>query len=390
MSGYAGADRINGYAGNDSLYGGDGNDRIWGGAGYDFISGDAGNDIISGGVGIDTASYASAGAAVAVNLGISVAQDTLGGGIDRLTSIENLVGSGFADQLTGNKGANGITGGGGDDTVIGLEGNDVLAGGDGNDLLDGGVGADTASYSDSSARVVVKLGIVGAQKTGGGGTDTLVSIENAFGSDYDDKIVGSDGANIIWGGAGADSIAGGDGNDKLYGSYGPGFFADGRNVLNGGAGNDLLVGAFNPDTLVGGTGNDTLVGQEDSDSLTGGTGADRFVLAYDLYSGTDLIVDFSAKQHDKIALSLAKNTDDAFAFAAGAGGKLTADEFYSAAGATNAQDASDRIIYDSTTGALYYDPDGNLAGGIDAFQIAQLGSGTTHPALTLADFVIVA
>lgn len=50
---------------------------------------------------------------------------------------------------------------------------------------------------------------------------------------------------------------------------------------------------------------------------------------------------------------------------------------------TAALDANDYLIYDSTTGALFYDPDGNGAGG--AVQFAVL---STNLALTNLDFVV--
>ena len=53
--------------------------------------------------------------------------------------------------------------------------------------------------------------------------------------------------------------------------------------------------------------------------------------------------------------------------------------FYSAAGATSAHDSTDRIVYNTTTGALFYDADGNQAGGDDAVQFAVLDN---HPTLT--------
>ena len=57
--------------------------------------------------------------------------------------------------------------------------------------------------------------------------------------------------------------------------------------------------------------------------------------------------------------------------------------FYSAAGATAAHDADDRIIYNSTTGDLYYDWDG--AGGNAAQPLATLKG---HPTLTAADITV--
>ena len=68
-----------------------------------------------------------------------------------------------------------------------------------------------------------------------------------------------------------------------------------------------------------------------------------------------------------------------------AAGTLAASAFWSGAGATSAHDADDRVVLDTTTGALYYDADG--AGGMAAVQFATLVGvvGT----LTNADFVMV-
>jgi Ca2+-binding RTX toxin-like protein len=62
-------------------------------------------------------------------------------------------------------------------------------------------------------------------------------------------------------------------------------------------------------------------------------------------------------------------------------GNISAGEFVIG---TAAQDANDRIIYDSDTGALYYDSDGN--GGTAAIQFATLNTGL---GLTYLDFFVV-
>jgi Ca2+-binding RTX toxin-like protein len=49
-----------------------------------------------------------------------------------------------------------------------------------------------------------------------------------------------------------------------------------------------------------------------------------------------------------------------------------------------AHDANDHVVYDQATGALFYDANGNQAGGVTLFAIL-----TTKPVLTAADFVVV-
>ena len=69
--------------------------------------------------------------------------------------------------------------------------------------------------------------------------------------------------------------------------------------------------------------------------------------------------------------------------AAKTAGALAATEFCVA---TAAHDADDSIIYNRSTGALFYDKDGT--GAISAVQIATIGA-SSHPALTYADFSVV-
>jgi VCBS repeat-containing protein len=185
--------------------------------------------------------------------------------------------------------------------------------------------------------------------------DTITLTNNDFsyidGQSGGDTITGP--GIVVDGNAGIDTFVGNNGND----------------VLSGGAGNDKLSGNENGDTLTGGAG---------ADLLTGGNGNDffRFSLTTE---GIDTITDFS---------NSGGGNDDAFQLAAAGfgaiGAALDAAEFLSAAGATAATTAAHRIIYNTTTGDLYYDADGT--GGTAAVQIAVLGGA---PTLTIADFVIV-
>ena len=139
----------------------------------------------------------------------------------------------------------------------------------------------------------------------------------------------------------------------------------GANVLNGGAGND---------TVNGGSGNDWLNGGLGNDMLTGGSGYDTFLFNAPLNAANaDRVTDFYAPR-DTFQL------DDAV-FSALTTGTLARGAFYEGAAA---HDASDRIIYDSTTGALIYDSNGNADGG--ATQFATLNTGLN---LARWDFVVV-
>ena len=67
--------------------------------------------------------------------------------------------------------------------------------------MDGGAaGSDTASYADATAGVTVNLAITTAQNTVGAGVDTLASLENLIGSNFNDTLTGTTAANILNGG----------------------------------------------------------------------------------------------------------------------------------------------------------------------------------------------
>jgi Ca2+-binding RTX toxin-like protein len=316
----------------DYLGGDNGSNALYGGAGNDILDGPGGDDFMYGGLGADTVYYNHAVSGVTVNLASTSAQNTGGGGIDVLQSIESLYGSDYGDTFTGNQLSN---------TLIGSLGDDTLQGGLGNDLLYGGDGIDTASYAAATGDVRVSLAITAAQSTLAAGTDTLSGIENLTGGAYNDTLTGDGGHNVLTGNAGNDVLAGGLGDDTLYGgagsdtanyaaaatavtvnlsltaaqdTHGAGIdtlssienitgsthddiltgsaqvnsIAGGNgndtidagssnDTVDGGSGNDILKGAGGDDTLIGGAGTDTLTGGAGADTLTGGTQADHFV-----------------------------------------------------------------------------------------------------------------
>ncbi|NML15005.1 calcium-binding protein [Azohydromonas caseinilytica] len=251
-------------------------DTLTGSAANNWFRLGGGNDTVDGGAGTDVVMYEDAGAAVSVNLATGAASGATIGA-DKLTGIEAVHGSGWADTITLGASPYGsyVFARAGNDTVTGGSGGDLIYGGSGADRLDGGAGIDTASYLEgayepSNAKPQTGLGVVASLATGTardlwGDTDTLFNIENLEGSALGDALTGNAGAN----------------------------------ALNGNAGND---------TLAGGAGNDILTGGAGLDVLTGGEGADRFVFATlgDFNGITaaacDLVNDF-ARGVDRIDLS---------------------------------------------------------------------------------------
>ena len=298
LEGSSGADTLVGDGQANKLWGWGGADTLKGKGGDDELHGGAGGDTMDGGADTDTASYrwAKSGVAVDLNAGTGSRGDARG---DRLSNIENLVGSQHGDTLKGDGGANVIEGLDGADTIEGLAGADTLRGGGGADTLRGGDNADTLEGGEG-----------GDTLEGGGGADTLIGGDGADtldGGAGDDRLEGGDGNDTLRGGDNADTLIGGDGGDVLEGGEGddtlyggsPDNLADrsaryslvrnaeggwerryfhNRNILRGGGGDDtlhggrtsLMEGGRGDDTLIGGAGADTLRGGDDDDTLIGG------------------------------------------------------------------------------------------------------------------------
>ncbi len=222
------------------------------------IDGKDGRDLLDGGDGYDTATYAAAVGGITLSLSVSGPQDTGGAGTDTLKSIENLIGSAFADRLTGTDATNTISGGRGADVLVGLGGNDTLDGGAGADTLFGGAGDDTYKVDNRGDGVSENSGPTGADPADAGGHDLVVSMAsyNLAGSggvkfvedltlDGSTSIngTGNDLANEITGNRGNNYLSGGAGNDTLISN-------GGNDVLDGGGGDDKLYGNYGNDTYV--------------------------------------------------------------------------------------------------------------------------------------------
>jgi Ca2+-binding RTX toxin-like protein len=391
LYGLEGADTLDSGQGSDTLIAGSGDDSLSGGSGSDSLEGGAGNDTLSGGneadtmvggEGDDTYYYGGTGDVIVENsdegidLVIAKATYTLGANLENLTLSGTSAINGYGNSthnnvLTGNSAGNRLYGYNGNDTLYGLDGHDTLDGGSDNDSLFGGNGNDTLAGGSGSDYL-----------EGGAGNDTLsghADADTMVGGDGDDTYYyGGPGDVITEDGTGMDLVIAaatytlgvnlenltlsGTGSNQAYGN-------SLANVLTGNNGNNQLFGYDGNDTLYGGLGNDTLTGGNDADQFVFNTapGTTNKDTIADFVDGTDLVV----LENAVFAAFVTTGTPDSASFASGSG--LTA-----------AADASDRLVYNTDNGSLYYDSDG--FGGVAAVQIATL---TGIPTLSHDDFLIV-
>ena len=351
-----------------------------GNAGVNTLTGTAYNDIIDGGAGADTMvggkgddTYYVDNTGDKITEAASSGTDTVYASVSYTlaTNVENLILTGSsATNGTGNTVANTLTGNSAANVLNGLGGNDLMDGGDGSDIYlvattaehavaeihdSGTSGIDELRFTGTSGTVTIYAGDTGLEAVTLGTGTAAVAVTTATSATGINASAAVNGL-ILTGNNGANSITGTAYDDVIYGN-------SGNDTINGGNGNDTLYGGLGNDTLTGGSGNDHFV----------------FDTTPNASSNKDTITDFSSGT-DKIDLSKAVFT------ALGAIGTLSSDEFYAAAGAVKGHDGTDRIIYNTTTGALYYDADGSGSGA--AIQIALLGT-STHPIIAYTDFSII-
>lgn len=358
-----------GRGGDDFLYGSLGDDTLYGGDGNDVLDGGLRADVMVGGKGDDSYFIEQAGDLIAEreNEGFDTVvirqneSDFPSSSPYRMPDNIEALRAGNAD-IIGNRLNNTITaeglvrGGEGDDIInagptgkaFGEWGNDTLSG----SFMRGHMGDDVYIYENSNHVVDERV------KYGGAGIDTVqasVSINLGLAAKFQGEI-----ENVTLTGTSDLRV---DGNALA-------------NKILGNSASNRLTGLDGDDTINGGGGSDRIFGSNGKDTLTGGSGADTFYFASKLIAANvDRITDF---KHGEDAIAL---NNDVFA-ALQINGILASSAFRSnTTGA--AGDKYDRIIYESDTGKLFYDPDGT--GSKTGFQFALLDK---HIDVRASDFLV--
>jgi Ca2+-binding RTX toxin-like protein len=317
---------------------------------------------------------------------------------------DNVFGDDYQDIMFGNDGNDLLYGYGNADTIFGGNDDDILWGGTGldevrgeagndliyvakddlgtNETVDGGTGGDVVNVFKGNVNLgkaivlsieEIEFGVSASfnqsiymegLQMGGGAFSSFLTLDGRVGAtDYlqvtmgvDTDVNASNWTFVDWNSSGADA-------DRV--------------IILGDADADTIRGTSERDLIKSKFGADWLYGKGGSDNLNGGgpDGAvDRFVFDTALGSSNiDTIVGFEVNI-DEVRL---ENTG---IFTGLVAGSLSAAAFRIGA---SAADASDRIIYNSANGALYFDADG--LGGTAQVRFANIGTGL---ALDNLDFVV--
>jgi len=330
---------------------------------------------------------------------VSYATGIFGGfTIANRVTIEIAVSGSGNDTLIGNDTTNILNGGAGTDDMSGLGGHDIYYVDNIGDQVHEAVGGGwDLVYSTVSYALISDSQVEGLSTSDHSAVTSNYMIGNAI----DNRLWGDAGNNALDGRGGVDLMIGWGGNDTYYVdnvsdevhevagggsdtiytsvSYALGFDAHSEmeklSTIDHSATTAInLTGNDTGQFIYGNAGNNVLDGKGGNDTLIAWGGADTFAFTSALGAGNVDTVHSFQSGTDKIAL------DDAVFTGLGLGA-LGAGAFATGGAAA---DADDRIIYNSSTGALLFDADGNGAGA--AVQFATL---LGAPSLAASDFLVI-
>jgi Ca2+-binding RTX toxin-like protein len=319
---------------------------------------------------------------------------------------DNWVGSAFSDTMFMGGGNDFVRGGGAADFMFGEAGDDTLYGEDSDDRINGGTGSDLMAGGVGNDYYWVNTGGDGTFELAGEGVDTVRSTVSWTLANEVDKLyldgtatngTGNALVNFIFGNASNNVLNGLAGADRLYGLGGNDEYevdsagdlvvesiagaAGGTDTVNASVNHTLSSNVENlnltssanvnatgnnlANTITGNSGNNFIDGKAGNDMLTGNGGNDQFLFTTALNAATnvDTITDFDSatdflRLDDAIFTQIATGFLDPLAFELGA----------------VADTAGDRIVYDQSTGDVFYDRDG--VGGVAQVRFANIGIGT--------------
>jgi Ca2+-binding RTX toxin-like protein len=399
LTGNGFAQTIIGNAGSNVIDGGGGLDVLQGLGGNDTYHVDSANDVVVEAGGEGTADVVLA--SVTYSLAAAAEVETLKVKDSGDFSSVNLTGNLFNQFIVGSAGANVLKGGGGLDTLQGLEGDDIYYVDSADDIVVEASGQGAADLVTTNVSYALAAGaeIETLRTTSNAGTSAINLTGNAFAQ----QIIGNAGDNVLHDGGvgGTDTLIGLGGNDtyRVYNALdvivesasqgtadrvmtavdyalGSGVFIElfTTNGSTGTSGIDL-TGNDIAQQIVGNAGANIIDGKGGNDTLQGLGGKDTFAFTSTLgAANVDTITDFNVVD-DRFLLSQS-------VFAVLNTGTLAAAAFR--ANTTGlAQASSDRIVYETDTGKVFYDVDG--VGGASGIHFATVAVGL---ALTNADFLV--
>jgi Ca2+-binding RTX toxin-like protein len=334
----------------------------------------------------NTFAFSSDGQVLIIDQGVSLISDTyvtviVGSSVNnQVVNFGNIFGADIALDAGSSSGTvfeNAASG-----NIFGQTGMDV--GGDGAVLINSG-GIDCTYegiIAEGASDAVRNSGHIFGSSYGislGGASDSLNNC-GSIASDQNGVYIFGGGVSIvntgsIQGANAIDDASSGPTTITNHGSlHGAVFLGSGSNTLDsrhGGTVDGLINGGGSADTIYLGNDGETVNGGGGLDRIYGGAGSDTFAFSHDGATNAATIHGFNVS-NDAIELSHSLFTK----LAVGATPTFAISKY--------ATSASDHLFYNTTNGSLWYDSNGNAAGGV--VEIANLGPGLK---LTASNFTVV-